>query len=82
MEQIISEQRKIIADVTRKPASETPQVWTLYSEVLDYYDQGLKVPDDVIVMLCDDNFGHVRRLPDRKKNFHKGGYGMYYHVGY
>lgn len=82
MEQIISEQRKIIADVTRKPAAETPQVWTLYSEVLDYYDQGLKVPDDVIVMLCDDNFGHVRRLPDRKKNFHKGGYGMYYHVGY
>ena len=82
MEQIISEQRKIIADVTRKPASETPQVWTLYSEVLDYYDQGLKVPDDVIVMLCDDNFGHPRRLPDRKKNFHKGGYGMYYHVGY
>ena len=72
MEQIISEQRKIIADVTRKPASETPQVWTLYSEVLDYYDQGLKVPDDVIVMLCDDNFGHVRRLPDRKKKFPQG----------
>ncbi len=42
MEQIISEQRKIIADATRKPASETPQVWTLYSEVLDYYDQGTR----------------------------------------
>lgn len=82
LEQIMAEQRQIIADVTKRPASETPQVWTLYSEVLDYYDQGLKVPDDVIVMLCDDNFGHVRRLPSKKDRSHKGGYGMYYHVGY
>lgn len=82
MEEIIAEQRKIIAETTGKPANQTPQVWTLYSEVLDYYDQGLKVPDDVIVMLCDDNFGHVRRLPYLEKEKHPGGYGMYYHVGY
>lgn len=82
MEEIIAAQRQMIAKATGKPASETPQVWTLYSEVLDYYDQGLKVPDDVIVMLCDDNFGHVRRLPYLGKEKHKGGYGMYYHVGY
>lgn len=83
MENIIAAQRKIIARQTGKPAEQTPQVWTLYSEVLDYYDQGLKVPEDVIVMLCDDNFGHVRRVPslDVKKR-HPGGYGMYYHVGY
>ncbi len=82
MEEIMAAQRKIIAKTTGKPAAETPQVWTLYSEVLDYYDQGLKVPDDVIVMLCDDNFGHVRRLPYLGTEKHKGGYGMYYHVGY
>ncbi len=82
MEEIMAAQRKIIAKTTGKPAAETPQVWTLYSEVLDYYDQGLKVPDDVIVMLCDDNFGHVRRLPYFGTEKHKGGYGMYYHVGY
>ena len=82
MEEIIAAQRKIIEETTDKPASQTPQVWTLYSEVLDYYDQGLKVPDDVIVMLCDDNFGHVRRLPYLGSEKHKGGYGMYYHVGY
>ena len=76
MEEIIAAQRQMIAKATGKPASETPQVWTLYSEVLDYYDQGLKVPDDVIVMLCDDNFGHVRRLPYLGKEKHKGGYGM------
>lgn len=82
MEEIMAAQRKIIEETTGKPADQTPQVWTLYSEVLDYYDQGLKVPDDVIVMLCDDNFGHVRRLPYLGSEKHKGGYGMYYHVGY
>lgn len=82
MEDIIAAQRKMIEQATGRPAAETPQVWTLYSEVLDYYNQGLKVPDDVIVMLCDDNFGHVRRLPYLGQEKHKGGYGMYYHVGY
>lgn len=82
MEDIISRQREIIRKVTGRPAKEIPQVWTLYSEVMDYYDDGLKVPDDVIIMLCDDNFGHVRRLPDLKLKPHPGGYGMYYHVGY
>ena len=82
MEDIIGRQREIIRKATGRPARETPQVWTLYSEVMDYYDDGLKVPDDVILMLCDDNFGHVRRLPDLKRKPHPGGYGMYYHVGY
>ena len=82
MEEIIAEQRKIIRKATGRPAEEMPQVWTLYSEVLDYYDGGLDVPDDVIVMLCDDNFGHVRRLPSLEEERHPGGYGMYYHVGY
>lgn len=82
MEEIIAEQRKIISRATGRPAHCMPQVWTLYSEVLDYYDEGLEVPDDVIIMLCDDNFGHVRRLPGLVRERHKGGYGMYYHVGY
>lgn len=75
--QIIKDQQKIIAEVTKKPARLTPQVWTLYSEQLDYFDDGLEVPDNVIVVLCDDNFGDVRRLPAAPR---KGGYGMYYHV--
>lgn len=82
MEEIIAEQRKIIRKATGKPAEAMPQVWTLYSEVMDYYDEGLKVPDDVIIMLCDDNFGHVRRLPAVDGPRHPGGYGLYYHVGY
>ncbi|MEO7766206.1 MAG: glycosyl hydrolase 115 family protein, partial [Ferruginibacter sp.] len=81
LERIMDDQRKIIADVTKKPAAKTPQIWALYSEVLEYFDQGMKVPDDVTILLCDDNWGDVRRLPElgtAKK--HPGGYGIYYHV--
>ena len=82
MTNIINDQRKIIADVTGKKASETPQVWALYKEVLDYYDKGMKVPDDVTLLLCDDNWGDVRRVPNAKERKHKGGWGLYYHVDY
>lgn len=82
MSQIINDQRKIIADVTGKKTSETPQVWALYKEVLDYYDKGMKVPDDVTLLLCDDNWGNVRRVPNAQERKHKGGWGLYYHVDY
>lgn len=64
LENIVSAQRKIISDVTGKPAEETPQMWALYKEVQDYYDQGMRVPDDVTLLLCDDNWGNIRKLPE------------------
>lgn len=82
MERIVMDQRQIIADVMGKPAEETPQMWALYKEVQDYYDQGMKVPDDVTLLLCDDNWGNVRRLPSLDVKPRKGGYGMYYHFDY
>ena len=57
--------------VTQKKAEKTPQVWALYKEVQDYYDQGMRVPDDVILLFCDDNWGNVRKLPDLSKPLHK-----------
>ncbi len=82
MEKIIADQRDIIENVTGKSASETPQVWALYKEVLQYYEQGMEVPDDVIILLADDNWGDVRKLPELNEEKHPGGYGMYYHVDY
>ena len=82
LERIVDNQRKIIADVTGRPAKETPQVWALYKEVLDYYDKGMRVPDDVTIMLCDDNWGNIRRVPTAKERRHPGGWGLYYHVDY
>ena len=83
LEDICKNQRRIIKEVTGRPAEKRQQVWALYKEVQTYYDLGLKVPDDAIVLLSDDNWGDVRRLPSAKelKN-HKGGFGMYYHVDY
>ena len=82
LESIIDNQRRIIKEVTKRPAKETPQIWALYKEVQDYYDAGLRVPDDVTVLLCDDNWGNVRRLPSAEEQKRKGGWGLYYHVDY
>jgi hypothetical protein len=82
LERVVADQRKIIADVTGKPASETPQVWALYKEVQDYYDHGMKVPDDVTLLFADDNWGQIRRLPDPAAAPRSGGYGVYYHFDY
>jgi hypothetical protein len=54
----------------------------LYKEVQDYYDKGMRVPDDVTLLFCDDNWGNVRKLPTPTEKTHKGGYGMYYHFDY
>ena len=82
LEKIIKNQRKTIEQVTGKPAAETPQLWALYKEVQDYYDQGMRVPDDVTLLLCDDNWGNVRKLPEPDAAPRSGGYGMYYHFDY
>jgi hypothetical protein len=82
LEHIVADQRTIISDVTGKPAAETPQLWALYKEVQDYYDKGMRVPDDVTLLLCDDNWGNLRKLPRPGEKPRKGGYGIYYHFDY
>ncbi|WP_281336434.1 glycosyl hydrolase 115 family protein [Flavobacterium eburneipallidum] len=82
LENIVKNQRQIIEKVTGQKAEKTPQLWALYKEVQDYYDKGMRVPDDVTLLFCDDNWGNVRKLPDPTKPLHKGGYGMYYHFDY
>lgn len=82
LETIIKDQRKIIRKVTGKPAEQRPQVWALYKEVQQYYDLGLRVPDDVTILLSDDNWGDVRKLPTAAERARKGGWGLYYHVDY
>ena len=82
LERIVTDQRAIIRDVTGKPAAETPQLWALYKEVQDYYDKGMRVPDDVTLLLSDDNWGNLRKLPRLNEKPRKGGYGIYYHFDY
>lgn len=82
LERIVKDQRKIIQEVTGKDPAATPQVWALYKEVQDYYDKGMRVPDDVTLLLCDDNWGNIRKLPKRDEKPRAGGYGIYYHFDY
>ena len=80
LKKIFNDQKKIIYDVMGKKAKDMPLVWTLYSEMLDYYEDGFQVPDDVTVLLCDDNWGDIRKIPAGAAG--KGGFGMYYHFSY
>lgn len=82
MQKIFDNQRRIIKKATGRPASERPQVWALYKEVQTLYEKGLRVPDDVTILLSDDNWGDVRRLPNAAERERAGGWGMYYHVDY
>ncbi|MFJ3423174.1 glycosyl hydrolase 115 family protein [Streptomyces sp. NPDC086082] len=82
MREIIAAQRQIIEEVTGRPAAETPQVWTLYKEVQRYWDRGLRAPDDVTVVLTDDNWGNIRKHPDAGDGDRAGGFGLYYHFDY
>jgi len=82
MEGLFADQRQIIKEVTGKKPEQRPQVWALYKEVQLYYNKGLRVPDDVIILISDDNWGDVRKLPNEQERLHKGGWGMYYHVDY
>jgi len=82
LERIVKDQRQIITEETGKDASATPQLWALYKEVQEYYDKGMRVPDDVTLLLCDDNWGNIRKLPKLTDKPRTGGYGIYYHFDY
>ncbi len=82
LEKIVKDQRQILAEETKKDPSQTPQLWALYKEVQDYYDKGMRVPDDVTLLLCDDNWGNIRKLPKLTDAKRGGGYGIYYHFDY
>ncbi|MCE3252605.1 MAG: glycosyl hydrolase, partial [Cellvibrio sp.] len=83
LEKIVSDQRKILGEVFGiDKLTEVPQVWALYKEVQGFYERGMRVPDDVILLWCDDNWGNIRRLPTPEERKRAGGAGVYYHFDY
>ncbi len=77
---VITEQRKILSSVLKKPASESPQVFTAYKEVLPAYDTGrIDLPPDITINWPDDDFGYIRRLSNTAERQRSGGSGIYYH---
>lgn len=82
LERIVADQRQIIGDVMGQKPQDVPQLWALYKEVQGYYERGMRVPDDVILLWCDDNWGNIRRLPTPEEQKRPGGAGVYYHFDY
>ncbi len=82
LEKIVADQRKILAREMNPDLEKIPQSWALYKEVQEYYEKGMRVPDDVTLLWCDDNWGNIRRLPTAEERKRSGGAGIYYHFDY
>lgn len=82
LEDIVDVQRKILAEEMNPDVTQIPQLWCLYKEVQDYYEAGMRVPDDVTLLWAEDNWGNVRRLPSAEERTRSGGAGVYYHFDY
>lgn len=82
VEKIIVNQREMLSNTFKKPLSAIPQAFVPYKEVLELYDNGLKVPDDITLVWPDDNYGYIRRLSNEEEQKRTGGSGVYYHISY
>lgn len=82
MPQVIADQRHLLTQYVDSPASKVPQVFVPYKELLDVYNKGIDLPDDITLMWCDDNYGHITRLSNPEERRRSGGAGIYYHISY
>ena len=82
LDTIIYRQREMLKKHVKPDITKVPQAFTAYKEVLDIYDGGLKVPDDITLVWPDDNYGYIQRLSNADENKRSGGSGVYYHISY
>lgn len=82
LQQVIDDQRRLLAKYVDKDVKSIPQSFVPYKEVLEIMENGLQVPDDVTLMWCDDNYGYMTRLSDSIQQQRSGGAGVYYHLSY
>lgn len=82
LEKIVQVQREMISKELDPDVTKVPQLWCLYKEVQEFYNAGLRVPDDVTLLWSDDNWGNLRRLPTAEERGRSGGAGIYYHFDY
>ena len=80
--QAITDQRDILKKYINKPIDEVPQIFVPYKEVLELYNAGLKIPEDVTIVWPDDNYGYIKRLSNETEQKRSGGSGVYYHASY
>jgi len=82
LENVIADQRNMLAKTDAKPADAIPQIFCPYKEVLDLYQDGMKLPDDITICWADDNHGYIRQVSNPAEQKRSGGSGVYYHFSY
>lgn len=82
VEEVLNDQRNILAKYIDKDVDSIPQLFVPYKEVMDIYERGLKVPEHTTLVWPDDNFGYMKRLSNKDERKRKGGSGVYYHISY
>jgi hypothetical protein len=82
LQRVIDDQREMLRRYVNPDLTKIPQAFVPYKEVLSIYENGLKVPDDVMLIWCDDNYGYMTRLSDEAQQQRSGGAGVYYHLSY
>lgn len=79
LQTIIDAQEKILSETLDE---EPLKSFVPYKEVLELYDNGLEVPEDLTLIWTNDNYGYIRRYPGEREKKRKGGNGIYYHNSY
>ena len=82
LKDIISFQRGLIEEIVNPDVTQVPQTFIPYKEVLDAYNAGLQVPEDVTLTWVDDNHGYIRQMPTEAEQQRSGSHGIYYHLSY
>ena len=82
LQKVIDDQREMLRQYVAQDVESIPQAFVPYKEVLQIYENGLQVPEDVTLIWCDDNYGYMTRLPNEEQQARKGGSGVYYHLSY
>ena len=81
LQQVIDDQQMLLRQYVGEPAG-LSQVFVPYKEVLELYEMGLRVPDYVTLMWCDDNYGYMTRYASPPEQQRQGGGAVYYHLSY
>lgn len=82
LQKVIDDQRAMLKKYVGKDVTRIPQQFVPYKEVLGIMENGLNVPEDVMLTWCDDNYGYMTRLSDKEQQKRSGGGGIYYHLSY
>ena len=82
LQNALQDQRNILKKYIPEPIETVPQAFIPYKEVMELYNKGAKIPDDVTIIWPDDNYGYIKQLATQEELNREGRFGVYYHVSY